>query len=204
MPLPRKKPSLLLVAFVSLSNGCAPATLPAALPGPSLRWLKPAEVVPHGAAPGAQHRQLASHEDGAKDYALILRDGDEVWSALVAFAQAEKVTSARFTAIGAVRDPEVGWFDPAKKQYKAMALEGAQGEVLALVGDIGLNAKGDPVVHAHLVFGRADGSTFGGHLMHATTSPTLEVFVTTFPSRLEKKVDPQTDLTLFDLAAPER
>jgi predicted DNA-binding protein with PD1-like motif len=57
-------------------------------------------------------------------------------------------------------------------------------------------------VHAHLVFGRSDGHTIGGHLIHAITSPTLEVFVTTFPERLGKKPDPQSGLQLFDLDAP--
>jgi predicted DNA-binding protein with PD1-like motif len=184
-----------LLTTLLAANGCATA--------PLVRWLDPAEMVPHGSAPGARHRLLASHADGSKDYALILASGDEVASALAEFARSESVTAARFTAIGAVRDPEVGWFDASQKKYKAMRLAGEQCEVVSLVGDVGLNAKGAPVVHTHVVLGRTDGSTFGGHFIGATTSPTLEMFVTTFAHPLRKKVDGSTDLQLFDLASPE-
>jgi hypothetical protein len=102
-----------LVALAALaSSGCAPAQAPSDLAGVSVCWLPPAEVVPHGTAPGAKSRLLATHPDGSKDYALVLANGDEVWSALTAFAVSEKVTAARFTAIGAVHDPEVGHMSP--------------------------------------------------------------------------------------------
>jgi uncharacterized protein len=192
---------LLVVSMLLASSGCASSPAHEAT-APTVRWLRPAEVVPHGSAPGARHRLLGSHEDGSKEYALILASGDEVWPALADFARAENVTAARFTAIGAVRDPEFGWFDPAQHKYKAMRLRDEQGEVLSLVGDIGLNPKGEPVVHTHVVFGRTDGGTFGGHLIGATTSPTLEVFITTFAQRLDKKANAQTGLQLFDLSPP--
>jgi predicted DNA-binding protein with PD1-like motif len=168
-------------------------------------------MAPNGTAPGAHHRLLAVREDGSKDYALVLARGDEIATALGDFARAEKVVAARFSAIGAVQDPEVAWFDPVAKRYKAMAFApnvgaGADGhaqlEVLALTGDIGVGPSGQPLVHAHVVLGGADGSTVGGHLVGATTSPTLEVFVTTWPKPLAKKPHLETELLLFDLGAP--
>ena len=39
-----------------------------------------------------------------------------------------------------------------------------QVEVLSLIGDVALK-DGEPKVHAHVVVGRSDGSTRGGHLM---------------------------------------
>lgn len=166
---------------------------------PVVRWLKPSETAPRGQAPGAQARLLTTHPDGTKTYALVLSRGDEVWTALAAFANDHRVVSAHFSAIGAVRDPEVAWFDVTRKQYKAMSLH-EQMEVLTLSGDIALGANGRPVVHAHIALARSDGQAWGGHLLQATASPTLELYVTTYPEPLHKRLDPATDLQLIDLS----
>jgi predicted DNA-binding protein with PD1-like motif len=195
--------SLIVVALTG-SAGCAAQRSPVNDgAAPAVRWLQPSEMKPTGRAPGAQHRLLASHEDGSQQYALILRPGDEVLTALTDFAKSESVTAASFTAIGAVRDPEVSWFDPSRKEYKGMKLS-EQVEVLSLVGDVGLDVDGKPVVHAHAVLGRSTGDTFGGHLIGATVSPTLEVFVNVYPHPLTKKLHGETGLQLFDLSAPAR
>ena len=57
---------------------------------------------------------------------------------------------------------------------------------------------GKPLVHVHKVVGLEDGQTRDGHLLHALTSPTLEVFVTEEPATLSKKPDGYPGLTLFD------
>jgi predicted DNA-binding protein with PD1-like motif len=75
-----------------------------------------------------------------------------------------------------------------------------QVEVLALLGDIALESDGKPVVHTHVVLGRSEGQTWGGHLLAAIVSPTLELFVTTYPEPLHKRFDPATDLQLIDLS----
>jgi predicted DNA-binding protein with PD1-like motif len=174
------------------------AVLPScAVHEPVVRWVTPAEAVPHGQAPGATHRLLSTQADGSKTFVLILARGDEVLSALAAFAHDVKVVNASFVAIGAVRDPEVGWFDVTRKEYKAMSLA-EQMEVLSLAGDIALAESGQPFVHAHVVLGRSDGSAWGGHLLRATVSPTLEVYVTTYPQPLYRRLDSETRLQLID------
>lgn len=100
--------------------GCASSSSAVPNDGVSVRYVPPSEAVPHGSAPGARHRLLASSPDGAKSYVLILQKGDEVASALSSFATAEGVVAAHFTAIGAVRDAEVAWFGLDRKEYKAM------------------------------------------------------------------------------------
>jgi NADPH:quinone reductase-like Zn-dependent oxidoreductase len=39
---------------------------------------------------------------------------------------------------------------------------------------------------------------WGGHLIEATTSPTLEVYATSYTEPLYKRLDPATDLLLID------
>jgi len=167
---------------------------------PAVRYLSRAELKPSGAAPGAQHRLAATAADGSKEYVLVLARGDEVMTGLSDFARAERVTAASFTAIGAVRGAEVGWFDFAKQRYKAMRYE-EQLEVLSLIGNIAVGADGNATVHAHATFGRESGRAFGGHLIAATVFPTLEIFVTIYQQPLKKERDRQDDVELLRLSA---
>ncbi len=193
MRTPHLVMSLLPIVLATLSSSCGEPRSRAA----STRWVKPAETAPHGRAPGAKHRLVAAHADGTKEFALVLYDGDEALTGLADFARDEHVVNAHFVAIGAVRDPEVGWFDVSRQEYKAMTRE-EQMEVLTLSGDIALAETGAPVVHAHLVLGGTDGSAWGGHLLRATVSPTLEVYITTYPQALYKQLQPESGLQLID------
>jgi len=69
--------------------------------------------------------------------------------------------------------------------------------VLAMTGDIA-TFNANPVVHAHLVLGRRDGSTVGGHMWEAHVNPTVEVFVTTHETKLEKVPDDASGMKLID------
>jgi predicted DNA-binding protein with PD1-like motif len=70
-------------------------------------------------------------------------------------------------------------------------------EVLSMIGDIALY-NGKPVVHAHMVMGKHDGSTVGGHLWEAHVNPTLEVFVNVDPVALRKTPDAESGMKLID------
>ena len=67
-------------------------------------------------------------------------------------------------------------------------------------GDIALY-QGKPVVHTHMVVGAPDGTTRAGHVLAANVSPTLEVMVAVDPATMQKRFDPDTDLTLIDPGA---
>jgi predicted DNA-binding protein with PD1-like motif len=160
-------------------------------------YVAPSEAVPMGKAPKMQV-QLLNPGEPTKQYAVIFYQGDEAFSGLHEFAEKYHVTSAHFTAIGALDGATVGWFDPQRKMYKKIPISG-QHEVIGMSGDIALY-QGRPVVHAHMVVGNPDGTTYGGHVLEAKVSPTLEVMLTVDPATMQKKFDPATDLTLIDPA----
>src|ERR1700691_5911045 len=160
-------------------------------------YVTPAEAVPSGKAPKMQV-QLLNPGEPTKQYAVIFYQGDEAFSGLSEFAEQYHVTSAHFTAIGALSGATLGWFDPQRKMYKKIPIPG-QHEVIGMSGDIALY-QGKPVVHTHMVVGAADGTTRAGHVLAAYVSPTLEVMVTVDPITMQKRFDPATDLTLIDPA----
>ena len=161
-------------------------------------YVSPSETAPKGKAPKMQV-QLLTPGEATKQYAVIFYKGDEAFSGLLEFAEKYHVTSAHFTAIGAVSGATVAWFDPQRKMYKKIPIVG-QHEVIGMSGDIALY-QGKPVVHTHMVVGNPDGATQGGHVLDAYVSPTLEVMVTVDPKSMHKRFDPETDLTLIDPAS---
>jgi len=142
--------------------------------------------------------KLIHEHQGEKTFALIFETGDEAMAGLVGFARENRLGAARFTAIGAFRDVTLGYFDWERKDYKKIPV-GEQVEVLSLIGDVALKG-GQPQVHAHVVVGRSDGSTRGGHLVEAHVRPTLEVILTESPAHLRKEVDPESGLALIHIS----
>jgi len=141
-------------------------------------------------------RSKLLHDGAEKTFALIYGTGDEVVAGLKQFATEHRPRSAHFTAIGAFRDVVLAYFDWPSKQYQDIPLD-EQVEVLTLAGDIAWKDGGEPVVHAHVVVGRRDGSTRGGHLKRAHVRPTLELVLVEYPRHLERKPDAETGLALI-------
>lgn len=137
---------------------------------------------------------------GQKTFALIFEKDDEVVAALTAFAKAERIGAAHFTAIGAFSEVTLGYFERDRKDYKRMRVT-EQVEVLSLIGDIAVDQASAPKVHAHVVVGLSDGQTRGGHLLAARVWPTLEVILVESPAFLRKRHDAETGLALIDPAA---
>jgi uncharacterized protein len=157
-------------------------------------YVSPSQAVPGGKAPAMQV-QLLSRGEQTKEYAVIFGEGDEAFSGLLAFAEKYHVTSAHFTAIGGLSRATLAWFDPQRKMFKKIPIDG-QVEVISMIGDIALY-QGKPVVHTHMVVGTSDGTTRGGHVLAAYVSPTLEVMVTVDPIAMQKRFDPENGLTLI-------
>jgi predicted DNA-binding protein with PD1-like motif len=160
-------------------------------------YVAPSQAVPKGRAPRMQIKLLSGEEE-TKEYAVIFGKGDEAVSGLVEFAEKYRITSAHFTAIGALNGATLAWFDPQRKMYKKIPIHG-QVEVIGMSGDIALY-QGKPIVHTHMIVGTSDGTTRGGHVLDAYVSPTLEAIVTVDPIAMQKRFDPETDLTLIDPA----
>ena len=139
------------------------------------------------------------NESGEKTFAVIFEKGDEVIETLRRFANEQRLLASHFTAIGALSNAVIGFFDPAKKQYKKIPIR-EQVEVLSLTGII--TFEGDvPKIHAHIVLGKADGTAYGGHLLEGHVFPTIELILVESPKYLQRRLDKETGLALIDLDA---
>jgi uncharacterized protein len=129
-------------------------------------------------------------------YAVIFGAGDEILGGLTKFAEDNRISAARITAIGSIHDGTLAWLNPDTKKFRMIHID-QQAEVLSLLGDIAMY-QGKPVVHVHMVVGFGDGTAHGGHLLQAHVWPTLEVIVTSYPRPLYKKFDPEKGIAVID------
>jgi len=157
--------------------------------------ISPSRPIPTGRAPHMQVK-LVKDTTEEKVYAIVFLKGDEVLSGITDFAIQNKVGDAHFTGIGAVSSATTGWIDLQTKLYHP-TVTSEQVEVLSLMGDIAA-FNGKPVVHMHVILGRRDGTTVGGHVWELNANPTIEVFLTSNSTPLAKRPDPASGLKLID------
>jgi len=133
-----------------------------------------------------------------KTFILVFETGDELARGLLDFANQASLSAASFKAVGALSSVRLGWFSWDNRKYEPSVTLDEQVELLSLIGDVALK-DGKPVVHAHAVIGRRDGTAQGGHLLEAHVRPTCEVILTESPIHLQKQIDPQSGLALIRL-----
>lgn len=135
-------------------------------------------------------------DQSPKTFILVFRKGDELASGLRGFAEDLKLSAASFKAVGALSSARLAWLNWETKRYEPSVTLHEQLELLSLIGDVAL-LQGKPVVHAHAVVGKKDGTAHGGHLLEARVRPTCEVVLTESPTSLQKFIDPESGIALI-------
>lgn len=135
-------------------------------------------------------------------YLVRLEKGEEVIESLEHFADAYRLGFASLVAIGTFERVTLGYYDPEAKAYRNQGVEEGV-EVLTMSGNVSRGEDGRRMVHAHVIVGRSDYSTLGGHVVEATVGPTLEVIVQIAPTTIRRRHDPDTGLQLWDLSSLE-
>jgi predicted DNA-binding protein with PD1-like motif len=140
--------------------------------------------------------KLIHESDGQRTFVAVLETGDEIMASLKRLASEQSLSAAQITAIGALSDAVVAYFDWETKAYLEIPVD-EQVEVASLNGDIGIDEAKKPALHIHLVLGKRDGSAVAGHLARGHVRPTLEVIITEAPTHLQRCKDPATGLNLI-------
>ena len=131
-----------------------------------------------------------------KHHILVLRTGDHALDAIKELATRNRIEGASFSAIGAFQTATIAYWNWDTKEYEHIEVA-EQVEVLTLTGNVARSGN-DPRLHAHVILGRRDGSTIGGHLIRGIVRPTLEVFLIDYGTRLVRTRDETTGLWLLE------
>lgn len=125
-----------------------------------------------------------------------LPKGGDLLESLTAVCRERKVELAKVSALGAVEHACVAYYHLGRQEYETFDLQGEL-EILSLTGNVSLR-DGAPIVHAHVVFGDAQGRAFGGHLTPGTIVFACEFVLEELTgARLERGFDAPTGLPLW-------
>jgi uncharacterized protein len=140
---------------------------------------------------------MRSTAAGPNAFLLVFDISDEIVETLRRFAGTSGMASAHFTGIGGLHRATIAYWNWDTKRYEDIAVE-EQVEIMSIIGNI-TRSPTDLKVHAHVVLGRRDGSTIGGHLKEGFVRPTAELVVTAIPNAISRERDATTALDLIKL-----
>lgn len=130
-------------------------------------------------------------------HVMLLLEGEKLIESITDFCSSKKIAAAQFTAIGALKEIELGFYDLAAKEYRWKKAE-AELELDTATGNVAL-LDGKQTVHAHATVSDNEMHAFGGHLKEATVGASCEVFLTPLQGKIERKPDDKTGLKLMQI-----
>ncbi|MFZ2593508.1 MAG: PPC domain-containing DNA-binding protein [Minisyncoccia bacterium] len=130
-------------------------------------------------------------------YMLRLIKDEKVHDTIINFCIQEKIYSGTFSAIGAIKNVELGYYDLEKRAYFWKQYP-HDVEVVSLMGNITL-VNEVPFLHIHTTISDTENSTYGGHLNSAEVAVTLEVRLDAFVGVLHRELDECVGLKLIAL-----
>jgi hypothetical protein len=128
-------------------------------------------------------------------WVIRLEKGEKIVEKLKEFCKVNSLSGGFFFGLGAVDCVEVAHYDLYEKKYSKLKFNKPL-ELLNITGSIGVGKE--LIIHAHVTLSDNKMHAFGGHLVEAVVSGTLEIYFIKLPA-LKKKYNPQTGLNLLDL-----
>lgn len=127
---------------------------------------------------------MKTRRDHNGTYIVGLERGDSLRGSVESLAKTRGIACARLSAIGAVEDPELGYYDLGKREYLRKT-HGGIWELVSLQGNVTMK-DGEPFMHAHVAIGGRDYGMRGGHLFDAKVGVTVELFLQPFSTPLDR------------------
>lgn len=133
---------------------------------------------------------MVHHPVGSGRYFMRLDPGEELVAALRQFAADEEVVGGFVQGLGSTSQAVMSWLDPESGEYVKRKFDEPM-EVAALSGSISVAAEdGRAFVHLHGVLAPRELLAYAGHIHEARVGLVMELYVVTFPERLERHVLP--------------
>ncbi len=96
-----------------------------------------------------------------------LDKGEHLLDSVIALVKEYQIKTGLVGVIGALQPAEIMYYQLEKKEYKSILIKESV-ELLSATGTVTL-FDDNPFVHLHIVVGRQDGTTMGGHCGPAST-----------------------------------
>lgn len=139
--------------------------------------------------------QLRDYNLGRSILARLDYDS-EILESITSIAEKLSIDIGAFTAIGALKSAQLGYYDQDSHQYRSIEIDHPV-EIASLTGNISIRDS-RPFVHAHAVLADSAGKATAGHLQKGRIFA-AELYLQELRGELLVRVhDPVTDLYLWD------
>ena len=128
---------------------------------------------------------------------ITLAAGDYINKSFESLAEGRNISAAWLNGIGAIQDPEIGFYSLSSKSYLRKQFIG-EFELTSLNGNITLR-DGEPFAHTHITFSDSDYKVFGGHLFDAKITAAGEFILNPGSENITRKMNEKIGLPLWCL-----
>ena len=131
---------------------------------------------------------------GNSEVVIRLDHDDEIIESIISVCKKENIENAALQGIGAGKRFAISHFDSLEMHYHTRTFEGII-EIVSMSGNIAM-VNGEPSPHVHIVLGKEDFSTVGGHLVEGIINPTCEITILPLETKVFREKDERTGLNL--------
>ena len=128
---------------------------------------------------------------------MTLAKGDNINKTFESFAEVKGVGCAWLNGIGALENPEIGYYSLEDKAYHRKTFKGEY-ELTSLIGNITLK-EGKPFSHTHITFSDTEFRVFGGHLFNANITAAGEFIMQFGSDEINREMNAEIGLPLWCL-----
>ena len=128
---------------------------------------------------------------------MTLKKGDYINQTFETFAEFKGVGCAWLNGIGALENPEIGYYSIDDKSYHRKHFKG-EFELISLLGNITMK-EGKPFAHTHITFSDSSYKVFGGHLFDAKITAAGEFLMQLGNNNITREMNNEIGLSLWCL-----
>ena len=128
---------------------------------------------------------------------MTLAKGDRINKTFEALAESDDVGGAWINGIGAMENPEIGYYSLKTKSYHRKVFSGDY-ELTSLIGNISIK-DGKYFSHTHITFSDTNFQVFGGHLFDAIITAAGEFVMIPGNKRINREMNTDIGLPLWCL-----
>ena len=134
----------------------------------------------------------------ADTYIVRIDRGEEIIASLTALCEKENIRLASVEALGAVDHAVVCVYDVPTKTFYRKEFNEAM-EISNLCGTV-TRKEGQVYLHLHVTVCDKDLNAHGGHATELRVAATCEMVVRTLPGEVDRKLDDDTGLNVFQFS----
>jgi uncharacterized protein len=129
--------------------------------------------------------------------AVRLDCGEEIIESILKVAAQYHIRTGVISGIGAISEATLFLFQCSTRAFIQNAFRDDL-EVVSLSGNLTMK-DGAHYAHIHTVLANASAQTFGGHLVHAKVSATVELFIQIIPETIERAFSEEIGINLMEI-----